>query len=210
MTLPNNWQDGQTVHGSDINAISSQINEDTNAIAELQTELSAPLILSQPTAMFCTLPRTQENEVTVGVRELNLTYFEAPSALPVANIGCLTGSTAAASVTLAKFGIYSVDPSGNLTLIAATANTTGLFAGTYSGYQAALTASVSLAQGSMYAVGYLIDAVTMPTLIGSYTVDDANLPPRICGLLTSQTDLPSSIPAGSVAHNYRVFYARLF
>lgn len=209
MTLPQDWQDGQLIHGADINNIAGQVNDNTTELAALNYNVASQLFASQPTAMYCTLPRGQQNEVTVNSGELNLTYFQAPSGLAVSNVATSSMGTAAASVTLAKVGIFEVDGSGNLTLIGSTPNTTNLYANTYLVYETAFTASVSLTQGHTYAVGTIIVAGTPPTMVGSYTTSDANLAPRLCGLLTGQTDLPSSITAGAVASNYRAFYARL-
>lgn len=203
MALSDTWTDGQTVHGSDL-------NDFADAIIEVEADIGASLLLSQPTGQLCTLPRAQQIDVTLTSGELNLTYFQSPIDLTASHVGIVSGSTAGVGVTLAKLGLYSVDSSGNLTLIGSTANTTSLFAASYTPYETALAASTELARGSVYAFGLVVTATTMPTLNGAFVIDDANLPPRLCGALESQTDLPASIAVGDVGDNFRVLYARFF
>lgn len=216
-TLPTNYADGNIVDASDIDAITTQINTNTTNIGTLTAEqvtnsyLQNLTNISQPSSQFCTLPRIASNTVATATGELNLTYFQAPNAMTINNIGTVSGGTAAATVTTAQLGIYSVNASnGNLTLAGSTANTTTLWAATNTAYTTALTSATSLTAGVWYAVGILIVATTAPSLVGSTVLDDANLTPRLCGLLTSQTSLASPITGSSVNHNTRVFYTRLY
>lgn len=218
-TLPTNYDDGDVVDATDINAITTQVNTDTTNIGTLTSEQTSDnylfnqSIISQPTGQFCTLPRGEQNTAaSISTGELNLTYFQAPAAMTINNIGTVCGDIAAATITTAKLGIYSVNNSnGNLTLLASTANTTsGIWTSTFTGYTTALTSAATLVAGTWYAVGIIIVAGTMPSLIGNFVVDDANLAPRLCGLLTGQSDLASPITGGSVTHNFRLFYTRLY
>jgi hypothetical protein len=153
---------------------------------------------------------------TIGASPLNasgtvhLSYFTARKTETAANIRMLSDNTAATGVTLARMGIYSVDGSGNLTLIASTANDTTLFDDAYSPYQKAFTASFTKTKGTRYAAAILVVGTGMPTITGiTCSGADASLAPRICGMVTGQSDLPASITAGSVAEDYRIFQATI-
>lgn len=201
MTLRDDWADGDTVHGTDLNDIADNVN--------FLVAAAANAIISQPSGAICTLPRARSDEAPVSSGELNLTYFQAPAAYTVHNATIFTGDTAAAGVTVAKIGIFSVDESANLTLIGSTPNTPTIAAATYTSYDTALSAPVTFTQGLYYAAGILIAATTPPSLAGNYVLTDANLAPRLCGQLSGQADLPSTIAAADVANNYRVFYTRI-
>ena len=153
---------------------------------------------------------------TIGASPLNasgtvhLSYFTARKTETAANIRMLTDNTAATGVTLAKMGVYSVDGSGNLTLVASTANDTALFDDAYSPYQKAFTATFAKTKGARYAAAVLVVGTGMPTMTGiTCSGADASLPPRICGMLAGQADLPASIAAGTVAEDYRIFQATI-
>lgn len=221
----NDWTDGQVVDAADLNALATQVNTNATDITANDTELATltseqavdnylfnAAILCQPTGQFCTLPRAQQNNsVAINSGDVNLTYFQAPVAMTINNVGTNSGDTAAVSVTTAKVGIYSVDDvSGDLSLVASTANTTTLWGSSFNSYQTAMAAPADLTAGTWYAVGIFAVATTMPSVIGNFVVDDANLAPRLCGLLTGQTDLPSSILGSDIGHNYRTFYTRLY
>lgn len=166
--------------------------------------------LTQPDGMLCTLPRYQQNGATVASGELNLTYFQAPVDDTYEHLALAGHATAAVDLTMAKVGIYSVDGSWNLTRIGSTDNETDILGTPYLTYPMDLLAPVSLTRGGIYAVGQLIKAATPPSLVGAYVVPDANLEPRLCGLLTDQDDLPETITDAAVSYNYRAFYTRLY
>lgn len=148
---------------------------------------------------------------TIGAQNLDagtvhLTYFTARKTETITTVRMLTDSTAAAGTTLARIGIYSVSGGGNLTLVASTANDTALFNNAYSPYAKALTASFSKVKGSRYAVGVLFTGTTPPRITGMTVAGaDASLDPRLCGVVTGQTDLPAAVLAGNVAEDYRLF-----
>lgn len=141
---------------------------------------------------------------------VHLAYFTARKTETAANLRMLTDDTAATGVTLAKMGVYSVDGSGNLTLVASTASDTTLFNGTYTAFQRSFTASLSKVKGTRYAVAVIVVGAGMPKLTGvTCSGADASLNPRICGIVTGQADLPASITAASVAEDYRIFQATI-
>lgn len=143
---------------------------------------------------------------------LHLTYFTARKTETINNIRMVTDAGTAGGTTLARMGIYSVNANtGDLTLVAACANDTTLFGGSYTPYQKALTASFNKVKGTRYAVGVLVvagggmPAITATTCAGT----DASLPPRLCGIVPGQADLPANITGGTVAEDYRLFQATM-
>jgi len=81
-----------------------------------------------------------------------MTYFTAKTTEPVNNLTVPVGTTAASGATTIVFGQYSIDVSGNLTLLAATINDTMLLAGG-SGAEStkALSATINEIAGVRYA-----------------------------------------------------------
>jgi hypothetical protein len=129
----------------------------------------------------------------------------------------VSGGTAAATLTYAAVGIYSVDSSGNLTKITDTGDLhTTLWASTYTGYTSTLSPSFSRVAGSRYAVAVLavtsvgtIPAIyaaapvyvfssAAPILAGSSTATNlASLPASLSS--ASQSFYPNFMPAAIVA-----------
>ena len=141
---------------------------------------------------------------------LHLTYFTARKTETISTVRMLTDSTAATGLTLARMGIYSVDGGGNLTLVASTANDATLFDDAYSPYPKALTSAFAKVKGTRYAFGVLVVAATPPNITGlTVSGADSSLPPRLCGIVAGQADLPASVTAGTVAEDYRLFQSTL-
>lgn len=143
---------------------------------------------------------------------LALSYFTADKTETINNVTLYTGTTAAgATPTLVRVGIYSLDGSGNGTLVASTPNDTTLLAAASTAYTKALSAPFSKVAGTRYAIGLLVvSGATMPSFQGPLAVSSApsqtvfGLPPRLCGRLTGQTDLPASFTeAGLTAYSLR-------
>ena len=133
---------------------------------------------------------------------VRLTYFTARKTETINSVRVGTYTTAAgATPTLCRIGIYSVDGSGNLTLVASTANDTALFAAAATTYTKALSSAWSKVAGTRYAVGVLVvTGATAPTVQGQAVGlgDELAQAPRLCGGRSGQSDLPSSITAGNV------------
>jgi len=138
---------------------------------------------------------------------LHLTYFTARKTETINNIRMVSDATAATGTTLARMGIYSVNANtGDLTLVAACANDTTLFSGTYTAYQRVLTAAFNKVKGTRYAVGVLVVGAGMPAITATTCAGtDAALPPRLCGIVAGQANLPANITGGTVAEDYRLF-----
>ena len=141
---------------------------------------------------------------------LHLSYFTARKTETANNIRMLTDNVAATGVTLARMGVYAVDGAGNLALITACANDATLFDDVYSPYQRVLTTPFSKVKGMRYAVGVLVVGSGMPSITGiTCSGTDASLPPRLCGIVAGQADLPANITAGAVVEDYRIFQATI-
>lgn len=156
------------------------------------------------TAGETTIPRhlavASSSQTTQSMR---LTYFTARKTESITTVGLTAGTAAGATPTIIRIGIYSLDASGNGTLVASTPNDTTLLATISTRYTKALSAPFTKVSGTRYAVGILVvTAFTVPTVIGwtsgaGYVM--FAVAPRTTGLIAAQSDLPLSFTAGSVA-----------
>ena len=149
-----------------------------------------------------TIPRRLCSSTNVGSGSGNcrLTYFTARKTETITQVRTLSGSQAAATSTLCRIGIYSVDGSGNLTLIASTPNDTALWAATNTAYTKSLSASFTKTRGNRYAVGIIFVGTTAPQLHGIITgLASENLAaPTLNAFTSGNSDLPSTIAVGSL------------
>lgn len=148
---------------------------------------------------------TQAGAVASGV--LHLTYFRSLKTESVANLGMIVGSVAAAATpTLCRMGLYEEDPAtGDLTLVAAHASDTTLFASINTKYTKAVTTPYTRTAGKRYAFGVIVTSgATMPDFIGvtygaAATMNtELETAPRVTARLTGQTDLPATITNANV------------
>ena len=165
-----------------------------------------------------TMPRNnlQTTSNAAASQELRLTYFTALKTETITQIRIPSGSTAAATVTLVRIGIYLENPDGSLTLVANTANDATLFAATNTEYTKALAAPFKKYKGQRYALGILVVGTTIPTFLGLHPNNAgvigtiAGRSPRVHGCVTAQADLPSSVAKASITTPaVRVAYAEL-
>lgn len=144
---------------------------------------------------------------------LNLSYFTARKTEPINNIRSLSGGTAAgATPTLCRVGLYSVAANGDIALLAAIANDTTLWAGTFTHYTRALTAQFNKVAGIRYAWGQLcVTGATAPTFAGSVSGLVPNSAPRISATLAAQADLPANVANASLTYptNGQLIYGEL-
>ncbi len=143
---------------------------------------------------------------------LHLTYFTARKTETITTVQMVSDSTAATGTTLARMGIYSVNPNtGNLSLVAATTSDTALFNGAYTAFPKALAAPFNKTKGTRYAFAVLVVGSGMPNISALVTPAgiDASAAPRLNGLVTGQADLPATINAGAVNGDYRIFQATM-
>jgi hypothetical protein len=132
-----------------------------------------------------------------------LTYFTARNTRTVSTVS-VPGDNIAAGLTMCRFGLYSEDASGNLTLIASTPNTTsGLFTATYQMQHVAFSATANITAGNRYAVGILILGTTRPYISSKYVYELANTvgKPLVALAPSVTTDLVPSIAAGSLSRD---------
>lgn len=163
-----------------------------------------------------TIPRMDVvSSLSTASQGLRLTYFTARKTEVVASMKMITSGTAAAATpTLCRMGLYLVDDSGDLTLVASTPNDTTLFAATHTPYTKALSASYAVARGQRYAWGVLVvSGATMPAFhgLGPFPGSSAEhaVAPRLAGQVTGQADLPATIASGSVSNSGSMYYGVL-
>lgn len=139
---------------------------------------------------------------------LTLTFGTATVTETIGHISCQTAGTNASGGTYAAYGLYTVDSSGNLTLVAHSNSDTTLWIYQYTslnGYNvsAALTASYQKIAGQRYAVGALFVGTTPPSIVGAAaSAGDAGtnfIQPMLSAKLTGQSSIPSSITVGSLS-----------
>jgi hypothetical protein len=141
-----------------------------------------------------------------------LGYFTASSTRSLSNMRHMS-SSAPATVTLIRMGVYSVDAStGDLTLIASTPNDTALLATANAATGKALSAAASLVQGQRYALALLVVATTVGNGMGANLAhaNVGSLAPRVTGSRTGQTDLPATITAANVAATASAMFVELY
>jgi hypothetical protein len=147
---------------------------------------------------------------------LLLTYFTAQRTESITQIRTYLGGTpAGATPTLCRFGIWSVASADDaLTgLVASTPNDTALFNSANAAHTKSFSATFSKVAGTRYAVGVLVvSGAAIPTFLGcgvnSSTLDIVAVP-RLSATVASQTDLPSTVAAGSLAASSRLVQFRL-
>jgi hypothetical protein len=159
-----------------------------------------------------TMPRwaaTNGTNNTMVSGAVRFAYFVAEASQTVAHLSLTCGGTAAgATPTLVRYGLYSVDSAGNLTQLAQTASDTTIFAAAQTSYSRTITAT-ALTQGQQYCIAAIVvTAATAPTAQGALIVgNDGALSPRLCGVLTAQSDLAASYTAGQVNPSTSFVYA---
>lgn len=187
---------------------------DTTSLDGRYVPLSAQLTTGE--AVFDRSLATTLGVSTVTQRML-LTYFVARKTETTTQVRVYSGSTAAAATpTLCRVGLYSVDSYGNLALVAATANDTALFASTNTAYTRSWSTPIQKTAGSTYAVGILqVSGGATATFLGanhggSVIAAEAFLAPTFCANLSSQSDLPASVAVASLgSYTARAYSALL-
>lgn len=148
-----------------------------------------------------TMPRASAffGGITPTLGQLLLAYFNAQRTETVGHVATETGGTAAAGLTTAAIGAYSVDALGNLTLLASVSDLT-LWTGTFTLYTRAWSVAWPKTAGLTYAIGVLAAGTTPPALSGSaVTGNFANQAPLMCAIGgTGLSSLPASVAAGSL------------
>lgn len=148
------------------------------------------------------LPRNEVGGVvTLTSGETHLTYFTSLASGTATAFRTVTGSTAAATVTLCKVGLYRVEVDGSLTLLSDVANDATMWTAANTAYTKSIPTPFSIFQGQRYALATLFVGTTAPTLLSSATaaafqtglgVVDQTAPVR-AGKKASQTDLTATL-----------------
>lgn len=142
--------------------------------------------------------------------QLYLNYFTAKATRSLTTVRHMNSSVPG-TPTLIRWGVYSVDETGNLTLIGSTPNDTGALSANALASEA-LSAPVDLVKGNRYAIGMLVIGTTAGNGMG-LVFPHANvggaISPRVNGARTGQTDLPASITAASVTTTTAMLYMEL-
>jgi hypothetical protein len=190
-----------------------------NTMIGARNASNMPAVLDAHTAMLLdsgheTIPRWAASNQAINMTSgaLRITYFVPRRAGTVTAIRVPSGSTpAGATPSLVRFALFAVDAStGNLTLMSATVSDTSVFAATFTSYSRNLAAAQTLVAGQLYAIGVLVvTAATVPQVAGgNYASGQENLTaPQFCAVLTSQSDIPASITAGSLTSTVTAVYA---
>jgi hypothetical protein len=137
---------------------------------------------------------------------LQLTYFTPVSEFIVNRIETYTGATAVSGASLIKFGLYEVDLTGNLNLLAVTFNDNTLLGSANNATSKAigdigLPSNYRLKPGKRYAVGVLVVGSTNAGTVHGATVNTvlSNITPgKLNGTVTGLTDIPTTIAVGSI------------
>lgn len=130
------------------------------------------------------------------------TYFTCHKSQTITAIRTLVGGTNQIGATLCRIGLYTVDSSDNLTLVASTANDTNLWNTANATVDKSLSSSYAVTRGNRYAIGLLVVGSSQAPTIGGIQLTNSAagaISPRMAFLVGSQTDLPSSILVGSMA-----------
>jgi hypothetical protein len=154
----------------------------------------------QPSSTLDIYPRGEANSTGVAQNSgtIFFVYFTPSVSFTVSSITMVSGSTAAAGLTLARMGIYTMDET-TATLVARTASDTTLFTTTSTAYTRSLAtaggfpASYTLDAGSRYAVAVISVGTTAPLYSGRLmNAGISALSPRVNSSLASQSDLVGS------------------
>ena len=143
---------------------------------------------------------------------MRFSYFTSRKSETTTQVKVYVGGTAAgATPTVCRIGLYTVAASGDLTLVASTANDTALF-NSSGAVTKAWSSSYAKVSGTRYAVGLVVvSGATMPTFSGSVIGQgvEALVAPALSSSLAGQTDLPSSVAAGSLGNTGQRLYAAI-
>jgi hypothetical protein len=177
----------------------------TAALAALQAQSDAansPWFLTGGGEMVFPRFANDVNNGSLPTGQMRLGFFTAKRSEAITQVRVYSGGTAATSVTLGRVGVFSVAGNGDLTLIHSTTSDTALFTATSTAYTKALNSTFNKVIGTRYAVGVLLVCSGSGSILGSAGNASGELAvsPRMNGLVTGQSDLPSSVAAGSITN----------
>lgn len=143
-------------------------------------------------------------------------FFRAPRSQPVTRWDMACAAAAAATPTLVRGGLYSVDASYNLTQLAASPNDTTLFNTANAKTGKAFSTAYPATFGTWYAFAFLLtSATTMPTVLGmpsaggvTHFAQDTD-PRTTAVMIGAQTDLPATVTPGQLNATNLCLWAEL-
>lgn len=144
--------------------------------------------------------------------QLRLAYFTARKTETITKVRTISAATIVTVPTLIRIGIYTVASNGDLTLAASIANDITLYTVANTRYTSNLSAALNVQAGVRYAIGILVVAATMPTLValsgsagmsGEYS-DGI----RVTGFVAA-ADLPATQTDAGLSNSLAYWYARL-
>lgn len=154
-----------------------------------------------------TMSRQEVNSSGVALNSsgrVAFTYFIANKSLLAGHVNLMMGATgAAATPTLARFGLYTVAADGQVDLVASTANNTTVFStGSAAITAQAITVPYQLVKGTKYALAIIVvTGAALPTFCGQAMGSNnlAFVDPIMMSARAGQSDLPSSITKATFA-----------
>lgn len=158
------------------------------------------------------------SSVTLTAGRAFFTAFTAGATTTNSNLFLNSRGTAGVGTTLARLGLYTVDASGNIALVARSASDTAMAGATFTGYTKALDttggypASYTTTRGSRYALAVLfVGSSTAPIVYGATGIAAVNgWHPWLCMSIASQTDLASSYTVGSLTAEANIPFLAAF
>jgi hypothetical protein len=159
-------------------------------------------------------PRVQGTNTNIGwgTGVVAFTYFRATLTEPIVSLSAYTNASAFSGNTTIRLGVYSVNEStGELTLVASTANDTALFQVASTKYTKALSSTWNKVAGTLYALGVVVVGGTQGGLLScgmggnsgpsAATAGALHLAePRLAGQLPGQTTLEASYASLVATH----------
>jgi hypothetical protein len=169
---------------------------------------------NQPSSALDVYPRGEATTGNSGATsgQIFFIFFTPTVSFTVSSITFVSGTTAGASLTLARFGLYTFDET-TVTLVARTASDTTLFAATNTAYTRSLAttggypATYTCNAGTRYAAAVIAVGTTAPNFAGRAIVTAVGgQTPRMAGQISGQSDLVTS---GTPVNAQANIYARL-
>jgi len=218
-TAPITYNSGTQTVGITQSGLTLTQSQVTNLTTDLAAKVSTTVAVDQ-TSMSSTVQDTHErlNSITsVGGTSQTVywSFFTPLRDITVSQVTTASGGTAAAGVTGARMGLYSISGT-TLTLLARTASDATLFTATSTLYTRSFDttggypATYTLTAGTRYAFAIRVQATTMPTLAATSTNSAiAALTPRVTAAIGGLSDLPTTqtvVVNGSITSN--AFFGR--
>lgn len=161
-----------------------------------------------PTNAIDVAPRTVNSNANMARDTVFLTYFTPITTLTVSQVTMAVAGQNLSGSTGAQMGVYTVDNSGNLALVAETASDSTLFNATFTNFTRSfsnsrgLPTSYELKAGVRYAAAMIHHASTVPAIYHAHAFVPNNLnilEPRMMARKTGETGLlPLSITSASL------------